>query len=1094
VRRVLRLAIWLTIVFCPLQQTAAQAFKSAKLIPLPTGAGYVLSADFNGDGIPDLVYAPATGSDISPKILLGNGDGSFGNPISTSLPAGYYGYFAIADVNNDGKPDLLVLASNLGIPLLEVLLGNGDGTFQAPISSTLPTGHGSNNPNYTEHMGIADFNGDGNLDLVLPDSSNPYTSILLGDGHGHFAVKSTFLDENRPGAVQVGDFNKDGKMDFVSYFAQSRTAAVYLGQGDGTFKPPTVYSGTNNIQTLVVKDINGDGNLDLVTIDLSDSLQILLGNGDGTFTQTSLGSEVPGGPFAYILDVQDFNHDGILDIAIASQNGMGIFLGQPALSFAPVHEFPLAPFHYNAAIADFNKDGQEDFAVATPDGIGFLFGNPDGKFQSADAYKFPYSVAGAAEADFNADGIPDLIISAVNGYPQILQGVGDGTFTLLPDQTVSTDPNLNNYQGSLSIGDFNADHKPDLLFSPSNGYIALGKGNGNFSEPVSLPLGLTLNEGAGAYDLNGDGRTDVVLCNSSVFIFISQPDGSFTSNTVGLPGFAVRTPVFGDFNGDGKVDIAVSGSVYQGLAVAILLGNGDGTFNVGQTYVRPLSEETSSIAVLDMDHDGKLDIVVPGDPNSPSFEILYGNGDGTFQPPVVYPTSRPVVSLAAADLNEDSLGDMMISDGNILTVLYGSGNRKFGPEKQFLAGEGACTPLIGDLNGDGAPDLVCATSSIAAVLLNFGPTKGQLTVAPSPTVYGQPITLTATFTPTVTGAGIPSGSVSFSIDNSALGSAPLLNGVATAADNQLLSVGNHPVTATWPGDTTFFPHNLTAQTQVNLATPTIIVSISPTVAVIGQMVAITATLTPPYQGVPTGTLQLLSGATSVKSVTLGSSGQLTYSLDTSSLPVGSYPYSSTYSGDQNFSPASSATTQLKITDFTISVSPSSITLPSTANSVSVTVASSSGFNGSVDLSCTGLPAGNACSFSPPNISLANAASAMSTLTISTSAQAISAPFSFTTTPHMMPRLLVVALSSVICILLFLGAAQGSRPVFRRILLASSIVFLSSNYLGACGGGGGNGGGGGGGQITPYTVQVQASVHGASPAIVRSTTFTLNIQH
>jgi hypothetical protein len=309
VRRVLRLAIWLTIVFCPLQQTAAQAFKSAKLIPLPTGAGYVLSADFNGDGIPDLVYAPATGSDISPKILLGNGDGSFGNPISTSLPAGYYGYFAIADVNNDGKPDLLVLASNLGIPLLEVLLGNGDGTFQAPISSTLPTGHGSNNPNYTEHMGIADFNGDGNLDLVLPDSSNPYTSILLGDGHGHFAVKSTFLDENRPGAVQVGDFNKDGKMDFVSYFAQSRTAAVYLGQGDGTFKPPTVYSGTNNIQTLVVKDINGDGNLDLVTIDLSDSLQILLGNGDGTFTQTSLGSEVPGGPFAYILDVQDHLND-----------------------------------------------------------------------------------------------------------------------------------------------------------------------------------------------------------------------------------------------------------------------------------------------------------------------------------------------------------------------------------------------------------------------------------------------------------------------------------------------------------------------------------------------------------------------------------------------------------------------------------------------------------------------------------------------------------------------------------------------------------------------------------------------------------------
>jgi hypothetical protein len=276
---------------------------------------------------------------------------------------------------------------------------------------------------------------------------------------------------------------------------------------------------------------------------------------------------------------------------------------------------------------------------------------------------------------------------------------------------------------------------------------------------------------------------------------------------------------------------------------------------------------------------------------------------------------------------------------------------------------------------------------------------------------------------------------------------------------------------------------------INIAPTNTSVTVSPGVSVVGQTATIVASVKPPYQGVPTGTLQLFSGPNAVKSVTLDAAGQLTYSVDTSSLALGSYPYSASYSGDTNFSPSNSSVAQLLVTDFTVSVSPASVTVRSGSQSggVSVVVTSSSGFNGSVDLSCSGLPSGASCIFSPSNLSLANAKSVSGMLSVSTTTQAAGFPLPRLSARKTLFRPILLVLSVVICLAVLQSARSRMRPTFRPILAIAAILVFALSLLQACGGGSSL-------QTTPYTVQVQATIHGSTPATSRTTSFTVNLRH
>jgi hypothetical protein len=344
----------------------------------------VAVADLNGDGKPDLVVAnmcdnnrdSACAYGTRPGIvavILGNGDGTF-QPAVTYRSGGNRALsVAIADLNGDGKPDLVVL-NDLTPPVpcaslcsnVSVLLGRGDGTFQPAVTYSSGNQIGYN-------VVIADLNGDGKPDLVVSGSR---VSMLLGRGDGTFQPAATFGPDTRTAAV--ADVNHDGIPDIVA--ACDFSVCVLLGNGDGTFQPAVTYdSGGTQPESIAVADLNGDGNPDVVVTNyMSANIGVLLGNGDGTF--------------------------------------------QPAVTYGTGGQ----PF--KVAVADVNGDGKPDLAVACiASGNAVLLGNGDGSLQSAVFYRsgggFPGSVA---IADVNGDGAPDLLVADWAGGPR-----GDGLVSVL---------------------------------------------------------------------------------------------------------------------------------------------------------------------------------------------------------------------------------------------------------------------------------------------------------------------------------------------------------------------------------------------------------------------------------------------------------------------------------------------------------------------------------------------------------------------------------------------------------------------------------------------------------------------------------------
>ncbi|HEV2177123.1 MAG TPA: FG-GAP-like repeat-containing protein [Terriglobia bacterium] len=336
----------------------------------------VAVADFNGDGKPDLVVSDVTPSTVS--VFLGNGDGTFQPHVDypvASLPD----QLIVADFNGDGKPDLAVTNGDCAtipceLAAVSILLGNGDGTFQA---------HKEYATAYSEYaIAAGDFNGDGKLDLAVTTTCGSDStcanltgavSILLGNGDGTFGAHTDYPSPalEVPGAVVVGDFNRDGKLDMaVGMFCptcfppENGSVSVFLGNGDGTFQPAVSYGlNSGGGLTMVAADFNGDGILDLVVGDSYVSL--LQGNGDGTF-RAPVDYPALGPPSA--LAVGDFNGDGKLDVAAAASNfgitGVSLLYGNGNGTFQTHVDFPASEFASSLAAGDFNADGNLDLVTA----------------------------------------------------------------------------------------------------------------------------------------------------------------------------------------------------------------------------------------------------------------------------------------------------------------------------------------------------------------------------------------------------------------------------------------------------------------------------------------------------------------------------------------------------------------------------------------------------------------------------------------------------------------------------------------------------------------------------------------------------------
>ena len=751
--------------------------------------------DFNGDGKVDVIIVCPIACSTSASIFFGNGDGTLQAPVPLNQSLGNtYTGAASADFNGDGKLDLLLFVP--GTPgSIAILLGNGDGTFQAPVTYSVPE---------ASYLVLGDFNGDGKPDVAVSGGiSGSVVSVLINNGNGTFKGPVNYSISGNVQALAAADLNGDGKVDLVvPSGGTSATISVLLGNGDGTFGSPIVY--TSNLlsiysTSIAVADFNGDGKLDLALTDSegpTNAVAIVLGNGDGTFQNPPLlysAGLLPAGVVS--LDV---NGDGKPDLAVAGGYGVLSYFSLTTLinrgdgTFTNPVSFPVLQFPYSAVLGDFNGDGHVDIATTSftqNGGVSVLLGKGDGTFQAHLDSPTGRSPAAIAAGDFNGDGKLDLVVadsSLTNQLLSTLIGNGDGTFQNKISQI------LPGILDSLAVGDFNGDGKLDVaavMQGTSAVSIFLGLGDGTFAAPVQYPTGPMVasppyhNVLVG--DFNGDGKLDLaVATDNGIVVLLGNGNGTFQSFSL-VPSLVSFDPgdnllALADFNSDGKLDIIKS---TQTGIINVALGNGDGTFQQALAFQIPSILNTESAVVGDFNGDGKPDLAFASQ-SSNVVTILLGNGDGTFKGHIEY--SVPAVSntvnfMLAADFNGDGALDMALADfgDSEVSVFVNQPVAAFAPRALKFANQGVDTASseqsVTLTNGGAAPLVI---TSIAA----SGDFSETNNCGPSLSI-GKACTVNVAFAPTAD--GVLNGMLSFTDNASVVPQALILSGTGTGAGFQV---------------------------------------------------------------------------------------------------------------------------------------------------------------------------------------------------------------------------------------------------------------------------------------------------------------------
>jgi hypothetical protein len=718
-------------------------------------------------------------------VLLGNGDGTFGPPQSYPLAPNSLGpgALAVADFNNDGKLDVVVL--NQDSHDLNVFLGNGDGTFQAPIRTTL-------GPDLVASIAVGHFTSSPFPDVAVTRFTAPgKVSILIGNGAGGFSPPT---DINlgpaciAPQGIAVADFNNDGKDDLAVTCSASDRVAILLGDGIGAFSSPVFYDVGASPVAITAGFINAaDPSPDLAVADIADSnVTVLRSNGDGTFINDpiNLTNRFFAGSFPTSVAIANVTEhmDGMSDIVVSdgtsdatSSNTMNVLVQDVPdpdghLQFFSPARYVAGQHPVAVAVADLNGDQKLDVVVANIGNdvdrghVSVFLNQGLGIFPTAinsDVGQRPDSIA---IADFNGDGIPDIVVSNRDSDTiSVLLGQGDGSFDLPTDYDTS---DVNHPDGSIPaprfvvVGHFHSadDGIADLAVvnygtfpeaTPWAGSVSifLGNGDGTFRPLVEYrSTNKFFYRAAVGNFIQGDPNQDLALIYDRIrpdvglvrglIILRGLGNGTFTDDgeppgrVFELNGLGQRyffnpsALVVGDFRNDGEQDIAISDFVpqVQDNALKILFGNGNGTFVPPVGYEAGIN--ATDLAIGDFNHDGNRDLVISNADFPGEVTELLGNGAGGFSIFGTINAGTNPWSVAVADFNGDGIDDIVVANinHNSVTVALGLGDGHFGASVHYAVGNFPVQVATADFDGINGIDIITVNnfSDNVSVVLNDG--------------------------------------------------------------------------------------------------------------------------------------------------------------------------------------------------------------------------------------------------------------------------------------------------------------------------------------------------------------------------------------
>jgi FG-GAP-like repeat len=466
------------------------------------------------------------------------------------------------------------------------------------------------------HIG-ADLNGDGRVDLA--GSNANAASVMLGNGDGTFQAKTDFPIGMQTQAVAAGDFNSDGRVDLmVTLNTPQLSLALLTGTGTGTFNAPTFFPNTSGFDSpaIAATDLNGDSRLDLVVLHsiacftapcrAARSITILLGNGNGTF-QTPSEIDVGTGPNS--MAVVDLNRDGIKDVAIGGGNtefsvligvGNGTFVRQPVVTLVPGGDFFSAC--NDIGVGDLNRDGIQDLVVPLGNGHGnaILIGNGNGTFQVRSRIQIDETFAPlhVAVADYNRDGLLDIARTmgdGTNGLMQILRGNGDGTFQA-PNRYLVPPPNSSRGGIMILAGDWNGDAKPDIAF------VEGGAGAPTIDVLTNTTGGVPPSLGVASLSLNpatvtgGNSSTGTVTltavaqASTTVAITSNNPAATVPASVTVPAGSQSRT-------------FSISTTQVPATTTAIITASLNGTSRSATLTINPAAGGTDTVTITRAEYD-----------------------------------------------------------------------------------------------------------------------------------------------------------------------------------------------------------------------------------------------------------------------------------------------------------------------------------------------------------------------------------------------------------------------------------------------------------------------------------------------------------